>query len=276
MSHYIDFPKLGLHFDLGPVAYRIGHMEIYWYGIIISVAIFVGFIAASREVGRYGYSLDDVSSILVCATTVGILCARLYYVLFNIDDFKDDWIRVLNLRTGGLAIYGGIIGSLVATYYYCRCKGYKFLNLVDVFVPYLALGQSIGRWGNFTNQEAFGRVTTLPWGMTGDIIKNMHDGIYATGLVHPTFLYESMVTIILYFILRKVRVRKKFDGHVLCVYMLVYGIARFFMEGLRTDSLMFMNFRISRVISLVLVVLSIFVIATKGKRMKEDDNCEEA
>lgn len=265
MLHYIDFPKLGLRFNLGPVAFRLGCIEIYWYGIIISVAILIGFIVANREVVRYGYSKDDVSSILVSATVVGIVCARLYYVVFNLYDFKDNWVRVLNLRTGGLAIYGGIIGALVATYYYCRYKGYKFLNLVDVFVPYLALGQSIGRWGNFTNQEAFGRVTTLPWGMTGDIIKNMHGGLYADALVHPTFLYESIATIMLYFLLRSVRDRKKFDGYVLCVYMLFYGVARFFVEGLRTDSLMFVNFRVSKVLSLVLVIVSIVVLTQSDK-----------
>lgn len=275
MLHYIDFPKLGLHFEIDPVAYRIGGMEIYWYGIIISAAILVGFVVAMREVVRYGYSDDDVGEVLVCATVVGIICARLYYVMFNIDNFRDDLIRVFNLRTGGLAIYGGVIGALVAVYFYCRRRGYKFLNLIDVFIPYLALGQSIGRWGNFTNQEAFGRVTTLPWGMTGDIIKSVNDGMYADGLVHPTFLYESIVTFVLYFVLRRLRDRKKFDGYVLCVYVLAYSVARFFIEGLRIDSLMLMNFRVSKVLSSVLAIVSISVLAMNWRKMIGDDNCEK-
>ena len=112
--------------------------------------------------------------------------------------------------------------------------------------------------------------------MTGDIIKSVHNGLYKNDLVHPTFLYESIVTMILYFILRKVRTKKKFDGCVLCVYMLVYGVARFFIEGLRTDSLMLVNFRISKVLSIVLVILSMFVIIRKRKEMKECGDCEEA
>ena len=268
MVHYIDFPKIGLHFNLSPVAFSLCGVEIYWYGIIMSTAILIGFFAACREARKYGYKSDDVSGILVCALGLGLVCARLYYVVFNLEDFRNNWIRVVNLRTGGLAIYGGIIGALFATYCYCLRRGYKFLNVIDVLMPYLALGQSIGRWGNFTNQEAFGKVTELPWGMTGDIIKDMNDGMYATSLVHPTFLYESIITLVLYFVLRRVRDRKKFDGQVLGTYMLGYGVARFFIEGLRTDSLMFLNFRVSKVLSFALVLVSVAMFVMNRRRFR--------
>lgn len=268
MIHYIEFPKLGLHFNLDPIAFSVGGIEIYWYGIIMSVAILVGFFTACREVKRHGYKPDDVGGILVGAIVLGLVCARLYYVVFNLDYFADNWTRILNLRTGGLAIYGGIIGAMFATYCYCKRHGYKFLNVIDVLIPYLALGQSIGRWGNFTNQEAFGKATSLWWGMTGDIIRDTYDGVYAQGLVHPTFLYESMVTFILYFVLRRVRERKVFDGHVLCVYMLWYGVARFFIEGMRTDSLKFLNFRVSKLLSLALVVISVVVFVLNKRKLR--------
>lgn len=263
--HYIMFPKLHLYFNIDPVAVTIGNLDIYWYGIIIAVAVTVGYFLAMRIIEHFGYTKDDVSNVLMISTIVGVVCARMYYVVFNFDMFRDNLLDILNLRTGGLAIYGGIIGAVVSVYIYCVHKKYNFLNFIDVLIPYLALGQSIGRWGNFANQEAFGVNTDMPWGMSGDLInkeitKLMAKGVNITkDLVHPTFLYESIINIIIFIILCKVRKNKKFDGSVLCLYMILYGIARFFIEGLRIDSLMFLGFRVSKVLSFLLVVIFSFV-----------------
>lgn len=265
MISYIAFPKLDLHFDVDPVAISFGDFCIYWYGIIISVAIFVGFFLVKRNVYRFGYTVDDICNILVYAIVFGLLCARAYYVVFNIDEFRHEWVNILNIRTGGLAIYGGVIGALVSIYVYCKKRGYRFLDVVDILMPYLALGQSIGRWGNFTNQEAFGVETTLPWGMTGDIIK----GVAGEKLVHPTFLYESLVTLVIFFVLCGIRKRKKVDGEVFFAYMLMYGLARFFIEGLRVDSLMLLNFRVSQVLSAAMVVVAIVFGIIKKKKVVE-------
>lgn len=275
--HYIEFPALGLHFNISPVAISIGGIDIYWYGIIISMAVFLGFFLATKKSTAFGYTKDDVVNMLTISIPSAIVGARLYYVIFNSQLFKDNLFSIFNIRTGGLAIYGGIIGAMLAIYAYCRYKGYKFLNFMDVFIPYLALGQSIGRWGNFTNQEAFGTNTKLFIGMTGDLIKKEVGYLEQTGLkissdipVHPTFLYESVANMIIFLILVRLRKNNKLDGNVLCTYMILYGISRFFIEGLRIDSLMFKGLRISQVLSAVIVVafLSLRFLLERIKRQE--------
>ena len=271
--HYIEFPKLNIHLNIDPVAINIGNIDVHWYGIIISFAVFLGFFLAIRKINSFGYSEDDVTNIITIAIPSAVIGARIYYVAFNFDAFSDDLLSIFNIRTGGLAIYGAIIGAFISVYCYCKIKKYKFLNIVDVLIPYLALGQAIGRWGNFTNQEAFGINTNLPWGMTGDIINQEISYLSASGVsisqgipVHPTFLYEFVVNLTIFFILLKVRKNKKFDGNVLYVYLTLYGIARFFIEGLRIDSLMFLGFRVSQILSLVIVLLCLGLYAITNKK----------
>lgn len=264
--HYIEFPKLWLHFNIDPVAFKLGNIEIYWYSIMIVLAVSVGYFLAMSSIERFKYTKDDVSNVLFVSTILGIVCARIYYVVFDFEAFRHNWVSIFNIRNGGIAIYGGIIGALVAAYFYCVIKKYSFLNFIDVLIPYLALGQSIGRWGNFTNQEAFGVNTTLPWGMSGDIIikeirKLMAYGVNITDEipVHPTFLYESLADFVIFIVLIFARKNKKVDGSVLCLYLILYGVARFFIEGLRTDSLMFLGFRVSKLLSLLSVLIFSFV-----------------
>lgn len=273
--HYIEFPKLNIHLNIDPVAISIGNLAIHWYGIIISIAVFLGFFLAIRKISSFGYKEDDVTNVITIAIPSAVIGARIYYVTFNFSAFYDDWVSIFNIRTGGLAIYGGIIGALLSVYFYCRVKKYSFLNFVDVLIPYLALGQAIGRWGNFTNQEAFGGNTNLPWGMTGDLIKKDISLLNAKGFeisqdipVHPTFLYEFIANIIIFFILLKIRKNKRFDGNVLYTYLILYGFARFFIEGLRTDSLMFLGFRVSQILSLIIVVVFLVLMSLPKRKEK--------
>ena len=280
--HYIEFPRLHLHFNINPVAFSIGSLEVHWYGIIMALAVTIGYFLAMSVIERFGYKKDDVSNVLFISVISGVICARIYYVVFNMDGFRHELSNVLNLRTGGLAIYGGVIGAMISVFVFCKYRKYKFLNFIDVLIPYLALGQSIGRWGNYTNQEAFGINTSLPWGMSGDLITQHIRMFVAKGMditdelpVHPTFLYESIVNMIIFVILLMVRKNKKFDGNVFYMYMILYGVARFFIEGLRTDSLMFLGFRISQVVSLVLVLVFSCILVYKNRKINLDKSGEK-
>lgn len=239
------------------VAFTLFGIDVMWYGILIGIGILLGVTLATKEAVRYGLSEDHFSTMLLWAIPIAIVGARLYYVLFNLDYYGQNPVHILNIREGGLAIYGGIIAALLTSYIYCKYKKMSFLTATDAAMPGVALGQAIGRWGNFMNQEAYGSETTLPWGM-------LIDG----KIVHPTFLYESLFNLCLViFLLWYGRKKRKHPGEVLFLYMIGYGIARFFIEGLRTDSLYFMNFRISQLVSLAGIALGVagFYAIRKGK-----------
>lgn len=181
---------------------------------------------------------------------VSIISARAYYVLFNLKDYMARPIEIFKIWNGGLAIYGAIIGAILYALWFCKKKKINFYNLADLIVPYLALSQSLGRWGNFINQEAYGSITNLPWKM--GIFDNLAgEYIY----VHPTFIYESICTFTLFLILINMSKNRKFEGQIFYSYMVGYGFVRSIIEGLRTDSLMFGVFRISQVLSIVFVVI---------------------
>ncbi len=169
-------------------------------------------------------------------------------MLFDFKYFIKNPVQIFNIRTGGMAIYGGIIGGIITCIVFCKKKKIKILDLLDYLAPALALGQAIGRWGNFVNIEAYGEETTLPWRM----------GIYEANKyieVHPTFLYESIVTFIIFIVLMKKGKNRKFSGELTYIYCIIYGIERFIVEGLRTDSLMFGAIRISQLVSFVILIL---------------------
>ena len=188
------------------------------------------------------------------AVFAGIICARLYYVLFNLEYYLKNPSEIFAIWNGGLAIYGGIIGGTVTAVAFCKIRKIKFLNFGDYLVPLLALCQSIGRWGNFVNQEAYGSRTENFFKM-----RIFDKGIGEFINVHPTFLYESVLNFSLFIILMYLSKKKKFEGQLICIYFIVYGMGRFFIEGLRVDSLMLANFRVSQVFSAVLVIFSIIM-----------------
>ncbi len=248
-----------MEFNINPVAFEIFGIEIMWYAILISIGFVLGIVVATKLAKFNNIDPDLVVDILLFAIPAAIVGARLYYVAFEWDYYKDNLIDIVNLRLGGLAIYGGLIGAFIVGAIYLKKKKLSFFKVVDIFMPAIALGQSIGRWGNFINQEAYGRVTNLPWG----IIINGEK-------VHPTFLYESIGDFIIFIILYRIcKGNKKFDGQVFSLYLILYGILRFFVEGLRIDSLYIFNFRVSQILSLILVVVGVLIYIRKSKKINK-------
>lgn len=268
----IEFPGLGLKFEISRVAFNIpvkifseSGIPIYWYGVIIAAGFMLAVLLALKDSRKFGFEQEHIIDQILFAAPVAIICARLYYVIFNFGLYRDNLLNVFNTREGGLAIIGGIIGALATAYVYCRIKKINVLNLFDFVMPYFAIAQAIGRWGNFVNQEAFGTNTTLPWGMTGDgIRKYLEDERIYLGVrniyvnpaqpVHPTFLYESLWNVGVFLFLIWYRKRKKTAGEVFYLYMVLYGLGRAWIEALRTDSLYIGGLRVSQVLSVVFVL----------------------
>lgn len=244
----------GKEITIKPEMISIGSFSIYWYGFFIVGAIMLSFFLAKRRIEKkkldFGITLDNLYDFIIGAVLVSILSARLYYVLFNLKYYLANPSEILQIWNGGLAIYGGIIGAIIYSLIFCRRKGIVFYDLADLAAPYLALSQSIGRWGNFVNQEAYGYATNIPWKM-GIFDTTVGKYIY----VHPTFFYESICNFILFFILMKISQNRRFGGQIFFSYMIGYGIIRSIVEGLRTDSLMLGNFRVSQLLSIVFVIL---------------------
>ncbi len=214
-------------------------------------------------------SWDDITDLVIFMIPIGIIFARLYYCIFNWDYYSEHISEIIKIWHGGLAIYGGIIGGLLTAIVFCKIRKIQFLDLADFCIPFVALSQSIGRWGNFVNREAYGERTNSFLKM-GLFSKQTNQIEY----YHPTFLYESICTLLIFIILSRVDKKKKFAGQAFYLYFILYGIARFFIEGLRMDSLYFANtnIRVSQVLSLVLaIVFSIIYIWKRfniGTRLK--------
>ena len=236
-------------------------IDIYWYAILITSAIAIGFLWAMLHNGRYNIKYDDVLDLSLIMIPIAIICARIYYVLFDLNYYLSNPSEILNFRNGGIAIYGALIGGIITIIIFCKKKKINVFDLMDYLAPIIPLGQAIGRWGNYINIEAYGSETNLPLRM--EIIEN---GI--TKYVHPTFLYESIGNFILFIILFKISRKRKFSGQITCVYLLGYSFIRFFVEGLRTDSLMLGNIRISQFLSIVIFIIAI-IIYFKRKKYKK-------
>ncbi len=235
-----------------PIAFTAFGFEIRWYGVLIASALVIGLLIAIRRAPKYGLDPDFILDFFLYMTPAVIIGARLYYVLFSsdLDDYLAHPAEILATWHGGLAIHGGIIAGVTVALILCKVKKISFFALADVIIPGLPLGQAIGRWGNFFNQEAHGVQTDLPWAIT------VNDATLGLIKVHPTFLYESIWDFLifgfLFFYEDKI---KKVDGELLFVYLGLYSIGRFFIEGLRTDSLMFMGLRVAQLLSLALVAV---------------------
>lgn len=233
-----------------PIAFEIFGREIRWYGILIASALLIGILIATKRAKGKNIIQDDILDILIIAIPCAIIGARLYYVLFNLSYYMNNPGDIIAVWKGGLAIHGGIIAGALSGYFVCRRKNMDFLTVLDIFAPCFPLGQAIGRWGNFFNQEAYGRETNLPWAIT------VHDPVKGAIHVHPTFLYESIWDILVFvFIMIYDKKFKKSEGELICIYAVLYSVGRFLVEGLRTDSLYFMGFRTAQIVSVVFIVI---------------------
>jgi prolipoprotein diacylglyceryl transferase len=215
----------------------------------------LGSLLVLKYTKKSGYKEDDIIDLILVVIPFGIVGARLYYVIFNWSYYAGDFLKIINIRGGGLAIHGAVIGGVLSGYIFCKIRKINFYELIDFAALALILGQAIGRWGNFTNGEAHGGITDLPWGIMVDGQK-----------VHPTFLYESiwnfMIFLLLIFLGKKL---KKKNGDIFAIYVGLYSIGRFFIEGMRTDSLMLGSLRMAQVISLVLIAFSGYFLFIRKK-----------
>jgi phosphatidylglycerol:prolipoprotein diacylglycerol transferase len=233
------------------------------------------------QIRKFGLNSDRVTDCIIGGIIGGIVGARIYYVVFSWEDYAGDWKSILNVREGGLAIYGGLIGSLLVGLTIAKIRKVKILPLLDIVGMSFLIGQGIGRWGNFVNQEAFGSNTNLPWGMSGGTIQSriltmIEDGntaLTTKELVHPCFLYESVWCLLGLLVIYLYSKHRKYDGQLFLIYLAWYGTGRAVIEGLRTDSLMLGNIRVSQVLAVVLVMASLVMLAvfnSKVKRMGSD------
>lgn len=266
MSYDVTFPELGIKFHLSPVAFSIGSFSIYWYGILIALGVLLAFWYAMRSCKKMKIDQDKLIDVILVGIIGGIIGARLYYVLFySGDEFVQNPMKIFDIRDGGLAIYGGIIGSVICGSIMAKIHKMKIPAVLDLASLGFLIGQGIGRWGNFVNQEAFGRETDLPWGM----LSERTQAVVPTGPVHPCFLYESLWCLLGFLLLHVVcRRLRRYDGQVFLGYLIWYGIGRFFIEGLRTDSLItpFFDLRVSQVVAAVTAVAGIVLMIVFWKR----------
>lgn len=252
------------------LAFEIFGIPIYWYAVLIVSSMIMAIIWCKMHNGRFGIKFDDLIDLAIIMLPIAIIGARLYYVLFKLDYYISEPLEILQIKNGGLAIYGGIIGGLLVIAIYSKVKKINTLDITDFIAPVIALCQSIGRWGNYINIEAYGYETNFPIKM--EIIEN---GI--TKYVHPTFLYESICTLAIFIILSILSKKRKFSGEITYLYIILYAVIRFFIEGLRTDSLMLFNCRISQILSLVLfIVFSCILIYKKNKYKDMSKDVEKA
>ena len=285
----IQFPELGWKFNIDPTAFRLFGFQIQWYGIIITLGLILALIYVLPRMKRFGLDSDRAIDVIIGGVLGGIVGARVYYVLMKWDEYKWDWKAIINTRNGGLAIYGGIIGAFIVGYIIARIRKVRALPMLDITALGLLIGQGIGRWGNFVNQEAFGTNTDSFLGMTGGTIQRTISGsmqvggdMYENGLnmlwdkpVHPCFLYESVWCLLGFVILSFWSKRRKYDGQIFLMYLAWYGAERFFVESLRTDSLMLGNMRVSQALSAVIFVTSVILqIIFFVKRKRDPESME--
>lgn len=253
MYDTISFPGLGLSFNPSRVAFSIGGKDFYWYGIIIAVGFLLAVAYAMKRSRQFGLTQDNIIDMLICTVPTAIVCARAYYCIFEWELYRDDPIRVLYIWEGGLAIYGGIIGAVVAVVIFTKVKKIRTAAMLDIGGLGLLIGQSIGRWGNFINREAHGGATDSFFRM------GLTDATGATVYVHPTFLYESLWNALGLLILHFASKRRKYDGQIFVMYLGWYGLGRVFIEGLRTDSLYVTgtNLRVSQLVAGLCVIFAV-------------------
>ncbi len=311
MSFYgitdIIFPNLGIEINSLPTGISVFGFRIAFYGITIAIGMMAGYFLAEKQAKLYDQKPEHIMDFALFAIIFSVIGARIYYVVFHWDSFRDEPIQIFNIRAGGLAIYGGVIAAIITTVIFCKIKKIHFGAFADVCVPGLLIGQIIGRWANFFNREAFGKYTDNLFAMQMDLsavgsdyrmneaalsakyadkpetLANILEQINNIKIVegtsyiqaHPTFLYESVWNLgVLIFILIYAK-HKKFGGELLMWYFILYGLGRFFIEGLRTDQLFLWNsdIPISQLVSIIMIVVGTAVIGAahfKGRKEKQN------
>lgn len=278
----ISFPYLNLSFDIDSIAFNLFGMPVYWYGIILTTGILLGLLMAMYIAKKEGVDPDIIFDFLLYDIIFAIIGARTYFVIFNWDYYKNNLGSIINLREGGIAIYGAIIASIIVAVFYTKIKRIRFLKFGDIAVYGLLVGQAIGRYGNFVNKEAFGDYTNnflamriLRQEATTPLTQNIIDHIVVeNGMeyiqVHPTFLYESVWNICLMISLLIYRKYKKADGEIFFLYLVGYGAGRFWIEGLRTDQLILNTIHIpaSQIVAIISIIVGIigFIVCRKSCR----------
>lgn len=240
-----------------PVAFTIFNIDIMWYAIMISSGIIIGTLISYNRAPRHELTGDQLLNFVIITVPVAIVGARFYYVVFNWSSYSGDILKILNIRAGGLAIHGGLLFGLTTILILCVVWKIHPLNFLDLIVPGIAIAQSIGRWGNYFNSEAHGGPTDLPWAVT-----------IGTQTYHPTFLYESIWCFLLFIFLIYMDNRRQFEGQIFLLYGMLYSTERFFVEALRTDSLMIGPFKQARVLSIVIIIICLAVYVILDKRRK--------
>ncbi len=269
---HVEFSGLGLEFTLNRVAFSIGDFNVYWYGILIAAGLLLAMAFAFHYAPDFGINADRLVDVVAIGTVMAIICARIAYVAMAPFEYESFW-EMLDIREGGIAIYGGIIGAFVFGGLAALWRKIPLRPLFDVVGMGFFIGQGIGRWGNFMNQEAFGCNTTLPWGMYSEgtyrYLTNMQQTLAAQGVtvdptlpVHPTFLYESLWCLFGFLVLFLYMKHRRFHGQLFLMYLLWYGLGRYWIEGLRTDSLLIgnTNLRFSQVVALLTVAASLVLL----------------
>ena len=269
LTNLVQFPGLGLSFELNRVAFSIGRFNVYWYGVCIAFGICLALVFAFRHSVEFGVDADSMVDVILIGIVLGIASARAYYVAMAPFKYESIW-EMIAIRDGGLAIYGGIIGGFLFGGLACKWRGVPVLPMFDLTAMGFLLGQCCGRWGNFFNQEAFGCNTTLPWGMYSEATRDYLMGSTVTAQsgvtidpnlpVHPTFLYESIWCLVGFILLFRYIKKRKFNGDIALRYMIWYGAGRFWIEALRTDSLMLVpsiGVRVSQLIAGIAVAAGV-------------------
>lgn len=280
----IAFPNLGIYLENVPKSFSLFGIDIAFYGLIIAIGVMAGIYMAEHDAKVTGQNPDTYWDFAIYAVIFSVIGARLYYVIFAWDFFKDDLLSIFDIRSGGMAIYGGVIGAFVTLFVYSKWKKTNALQMGDTGVMGLILGQAIGRWGNFTNREVFGEYTDGLFAMrlpleavrsrdiSESIAAHITDGVNYIQ-VHPTFLYESAWNLMILLIMLCYRKRKKFHGEIILLYLGGYGLGRFFIEGIRTDTLFVpgTTLPVSQALSLLMVAFAVIVeiiarvLISKGK-----------
>lgn len=263
--YHVQFPGLGINVNINPTAFTIGSLTVQWYGVIIAAGFLLAFLYAMASCKKFNMDDDKLLDAVIVGIIGGIIGARLYYVIFFAgDDYIKNPALIFQIWKGGLGIYGGIIGGVLCGALTAKLRKINVATVLDLAALGFLIGQSIGRWGNFVNQEAFGVETNLPWGMVSENTAKI-----ATGAVHPCFLYESLWCalgfVLLHIFSRKFR---RYDGQVFLLYLAWYGVGRFFIEGLRTDSLItpVLPIRVSQLVAVLTVLTAVVLLIVFRKK----------
>ena len=263
---------------LDPIALSLGPINVHWYGLIIGTAVLLGLLLAVKESEKRGLNKEIFTDLILIAVPISIVSARIYYVVFEWSYYSNNPEQIIQIWNGGIAIHGALIGAVTTTYFFARKKKISFWKLADIAAPSIILGQAIGRWGNFMNQEAFGGVVSRQFlenlMLPEFIINQMYiDGAYH----HPTFLYESLWNIAGFFLLLFLRRTHIRQGELFLSYLIWYSFGRFFIEGMRTDSLMLFDvLRMAQLLSLVLIVGAIITLIVRRKKGYADKKYKDS